>query len=1101
MKRKTIISLFGLLLFATTSVSAGWAPNGIYTENKSDRPQITNGVWTLTLISKANIEFFAHTEGGTTVLDLRDVNTDLAAAGSNLQVTGINGGGFRKKTDSSSGFSTVTGLTEVYLPEECTYFGKEVFMEAKALEKVVLSSQMGDFVNSHAFSICNSLKTVSYNGAEVEEGVVRFPSSVTYLANNTFEMSGNNGITKIIAPGVKKIGSNAIRQLYKLESVEFSPDFEGFDSNSGQNAFYQSGKDAPNGLTISPAKWKGPAALNANGQTFRDSGLVTHLDWSLGTFTAVPELMFLSATKCTGVTLPISVNTLQKESLNKMAAGATIRFCGDMPGTVNGSGTYAPLYTTSDSNRYKIVVDAAKYTDWVDPDKGFSEYTGTGTESDYPTGETVLGWTTFASGGRKHWLIQYVDRTPYTVTWYDDDGTTVLGTTTVINNNYATWPNEVPTKTSTAQYDYTFDSWTPATNAAPVTAATSFQAVWTASTRSYEIAWKMDDGTTIDTATVQYGDVPTHADASKASAGGYSYEFIGWSIDGETVLATIPPVDGPATYIAVFERHDATTTATVSWFDEDGTTELSPAQTTVSKGVQPVHEAPTKAPTIGTTYTFDGWIEIGGDGSVIAPSDLPEATGDVSYKAHYVSSTRQYTVTFADWDGSVITAVAYDYQTAAESVAVPANPSRPADAEYTYAFASWSPAIVADVTGDATYTAQYSATANEYTATFVNGIDESEISHATFAFGAAVTTPEPPEVVGHHFTAWSPAVSTMPAANTTYTALYEADIYTITWLNANGALLGTTKVAYNTMPEHEKVSLGATAKESYAFAGWSPALAPAEGNATYTAVYTRTILKSMSLALKSASYDRETGVITVLATIVNPGFGGETTGEIVTAPATDGNAVTIEDGTNVTATIVKPLNRKGYEWTLSVTQLASGVSETATIKGRSWARNQRDWFAESDVSWVDGEYEPGISSPAQQQIRVRGRLKVDGLLPNVLPNASGARLGVAVCQPNAGVAPCYYAWNGSEWVKLVGVLAKSGVEINLLGVVDFARKNGPAVAWYADGFQLTTEEGDWEVPLAGGVNLESFKRVGDMTLDSLAGDYDVGGQGFSILVR
>ena len=92
-------------------------------------------------------------------------------------------------------------------------------------------------------------------------------------------------------------------------------------------------------------------------------------------------------------------------------------------------------------------------------------------------------------------------------------------------------------------------------------------------------------------------------------------------------------------------------------------------------------------------------------------------------------------------------------------------------------------------------------------------------------------------------------------------------------------------------------------------------------------------------------------------------------------------------------------------------------------------------------------------------------------------------------------------WNGSEWVKLVGVLAKSGVEINLLGVVDFARKNGPAVAWYADGFQLTTEEGDWEVPLAGGVNLESFKRVGDMTLDSLAGDYDVGGQGFSILVR
>ena len=49
MKRKTVISLFGLLLFATTSVFAGWAPNGVNTDNNSNQPPITDGVWTLTL--------------------------------------------------------------------------------------------------------------------------------------------------------------------------------------------------------------------------------------------------------------------------------------------------------------------------------------------------------------------------------------------------------------------------------------------------------------------------------------------------------------------------------------------------------------------------------------------------------------------------------------------------------------------------------------------------------------------------------------------------------------------------------------------------------------------------------------------------------------------------------------------------------------------------------------------------------------------------------------------------------------------------------------------------------------------------------------------
>jgi len=81
-----------------------------------------------------------------------------------------------------------------------------------------------------------------------------------------------------------------------------------------------------------------------------------------------------------------------------------------------------------------------------------------------------------------------------------------------------------------------------------------------------------------------------------------------------------------------------------------------------------------------------------GSGSTLAPTSLPGQPA--------------YTVTFADYDGTVISSETYFE---GDTVTVPANPTRPADDEYTYEFAGWTPAVTA-VTGDATYTATYTAT-------------------------------------------------------------------------------------------------------------------------------------------------------------------------------------------------------------------------------------------------------------------------------------------------------------------------------------------------------------------------------------------------------
>jgi hypothetical protein len=139
-----------------------------------------------------------------------------------------------------------------------------------------------------------------------------------------------------------------------------------------------------------------------------------------------------------------------------------------------------------------------------------------------------------------------------------------------------------------------------------------------------------------------------------------------------------------------------------------------------------------------------------------------------------------------------------------------------------------------------------------------------------------------------------------------------------------------------------------------------------------------------------------------------------------------------------------------------------------------------------------------------QQIRLDAAVTFPAILPRKLPEDAatrGAVVGIAAYQPNAGIAEAYYCWNWSAWVKLVGASPVGGAEVRIFGVVDFARKGGAAVAWYADGIQLTTESGEWEVPLAGGAGLKSFKRVGNLTVDELSADFSVGGLGLFIILR
>ena len=267
-------------------------------------------------------------------------------------------------------------------------------------------------------------------------------------------------------------------------------------------------------------------------------------------------------------------------------------------------------------------------------------------------------------------------------TFLDGDGSTITNLDVAVGAT-PVYPAgaKTPSKTATAQWTFAFDHWDPAL--AAISDNQTYTPVFTSNLVSYTITWLDDDDSQIDTTTVEYGVVPTHADPTKAATDEYSYSFAGWT---PTVVAVTGATSYKATYTATKKSY------TITWLDDDNS---QIDTTTVEYGVVPTHADPTKAATDEYTYAFAGWTP-----TVVA------VTGATSYKATYTASKNSYTITFENYDGTVLQSSSVEY--GETPVYNGATPTKPADAQNTYEFDTWDPAI-ASVTGTATYTAQFEA--------------------------------------------------------------------------------------------------------------------------------------------------------------------------------------------------------------------------------------------------------------------------------------------------------------------------------------------------------------------------------------------------------
>ena len=261
----------------------------------------------------------------------------------------------------------------------------------------------------------------------------------------------------------------------------------------------------------------------------------------------------------------------------------------------------------------------------------------------------------------------------------------------------------------------------------------------------------------------------------------------------------------------------------------NGDTQISEQTVEANKeAVKP--DDPTKESSVSTVYTFAGWA-LTADGEVVTDFTIK---ADTTFYAVYTPSARKYTVKFMDGENQLSSAeVDYDAQ-----ATKPADPTKAADAKYTYTFAGW--ALTADgdavtdfkVTGDVTYYAVYTSVVNKYDVKFM--LDGEQIGATqNIDYDTAPTMPETPTKTAtaeytYTFAGWYTAAEGgekvedfTVKGNATYYGRFTAvkNKYTVKFIDGNGEEM--TENA-QTLDYGSEIELPAepVAESGYYFAGW-----------------------------------------------------------------------------------------------------------------------------------------------------------------------------------------------------------------------------------------------------------------------------------------
>ena len=358
---------------------------------------------------------------------------------------------------------------------------------------------------------------------------------------------------------------------------------------------------------------------------------------------------------------------------------------------------------------------------------------------------------TVSGAGAQNYEISYVagtltiNKRYYSVTVNSTDpekGTvsTSLSSTTVEEGTQITL-------TATPKTGYHFVKWSDGTTTNPykftATANVSLSAEF--APNQYKMTFVLDNGEADVEKTQDYGtELTAPADLQRTG-----YTFKGWSPE---VPATVPAED--KTFTAQWQINQYTMTFVLGNGEAD-IVKTQDYQTALEKPADPQREG----------YTFKGW-----DKEI--PATIPAE--DMTFTAQW--QVNKYKVTFIV-DGQTVKEEEVEYGAPIEK---PADPQKD-----TYTFIGWTPEVPATMPAtDMTFTAQFAL--NPYTMTFVLGNGEADIVK-TQECGSALTPPADPTREGYTFMGWSPEVpANIPDHDMTFTAQWQINQYKMIFKLENG---------------------------------------------------------------------------------------------------------------------------------------------------------------------------------------------------------------------------------------------------------------------------------------------------------------------------
>ena len=408
----------------------------------------------------------------------------------------------------------------------------------------------------------------------------------------------------------------------------------------------------------------------------------------------------------------------------------------------------------------------------------------------------------------------------YAVT-FDSDGGTEIASVQVEKGKKITKPED-PSKEH-----YVFGGWYLEDTewvfeSDTVTKNTALTAKWTPEV--YSVTLKNYDGTVLATENVSYGSMPQYsATPEKPSDAQYTYAFSKW-VDEAGNDASLSNIDKNVTLTATFTP----TLRSYKIIFKNGEQVLK--EDDVNYGTLPAAptETPTKEADAQYTYTFKGWDK-----------KIAEVKGEATYNAEFDSTLRSYKITFKNGE-QVLKEETVNYGTLPTP---PADmPTKEADAQYTYTFKGWDK-TVENVTGEATYNAEFDSTLRSYKIIFKNGeqvLKEETVNYGTLPAAPTETpTKEADAQYTYTFKGWDKEIAEV-TGEATYNAEFDSTLrsYKITFKNGEQVLKEET-VNYGTMPAAPETNptKGYDSENHYSFKGWDKEIAEVTGEAVYNAQF------------------------------------------------------------------------------------------------------------------------------------------------------------------------------------------------------------------------------------------------------------------------